>query len=91
MASLSVRELKDLRDSLADQENSPSQLTEKLSAAIDAADAVVAAGAIAPLGATGDLEGVDGSGQDAASLVNTEARLDAIEAKVDAIIAALSS
>jgi predicted RecA/RadA family phage recombinase len=44
---------------------------------------------VAPLGVTSDLVGVDGTGSNAAPLVGTEARLDAIEAKVDAALAAL--
>lgn len=44
---------------------------------------------VAPLGATANLVGVDGTGSNAAPLAGTEARLDAIEAKIDAVIAAL--
>lgn len=44
---------------------------------------------IAALGTTTDLVGVDGTASNAAPLVGTETRLDAIEAKVDALIAAL--
>jgi hypothetical protein len=44
---------------------------------------------VAALGTTSDLVGVDGTGSNAAPLVGTEARLDAIEAKLDALIAAL--
>lgn len=44
---------------------------------------------VAPLGTTSNLVGVDGTGSNAAPLVGTEARLDAIEAKVDAALAAL--
>lgn len=51
---------------------------------------IAAAAAVAPMGTTVDLVGVDGSGSNAAPLVETEARLDAIEAKIDEIIAALS-
>ena len=36
-----------------------------------------------------NLVGVDGTGSNAAPLVGTEARLDAIEAKLNALIAAL--
>jgi len=43
------------------------------------------------LGVTANLVGVDGTGSNAAPLVGTEARLDAIEAKVDALIAALNA
>lgn len=49
------------------------------------------AAAVAALGVTTDLTGVDGSGNNAADLVTTEARLDDIEAKVDELIAALKA
>ena len=58
--------------------------------AIDASGNSVAA-AVAALGTTTNLVGVDGVGSNAAPLVETEARLDAIEAKVDALIAALKT
>ena len=62
----------------------------------EVADEVVAsldksADSVAPIGSTSDLVGVDGMGANAAPLVETEARLDAIEAKVDALIAALKA
>jgi predicted RecA/RadA family phage recombinase len=44
---------------------------------------------IAALGTTSNLVGVDGAGSNAAPLAGTESRLDAIESKVDALIAAL--
>jgi hypothetical protein len=44
---------------------------------------------VALLGTTTNLVGVDGTGSNAAPLVGTEARLDAIEAKIDAVITAL--
>lgn len=49
--------------------------------------------AVAAIGATVNLVGTDGAGAagDAAPLVGTENRLDAIEAKVDALIAALKA
>lgn len=47
------------------------------------------AAAVAKLGATSNLVGVDGTGSNAAPLAGTEARLDAIEAKLDAVIQAL--
>lgn len=49
------------------------------------------AAAVAPLGTTTNLVGVNGTGSNAAPLVGTESRLDAIEAKVDAIIASLKA
>jgi len=88
MAALSEREQKDLRDALADQENSPSQLTEKLTSAVAKSDA---AGAVAVIGTTENLTGVDGTGQNAAPLVATENRLDAIEAKLDELLTALKT
>lgn len=45
--------------------------------------------AVANLGVTVDLVGVDGTGSNAAPLVETEARLDAIEAKLDALLTSL--
>lgn len=50
-----------------------------------------AATTIAALGVTSNLVGVDGTASNAAPLVGTEARLDAIEAKVDATLAALKA
>jgi hypothetical protein len=49
------------------------------------------AASIAAIGATSNLVGVDGTGSNAAPLAGTESRLDAIEAKVDALIAALKA
>lgn len=49
------------------------------------------AAAVAAIGTTVDLVGVDGTGSNAAPLVETEARLDVIEAKIDAVIAALKA
>jgi len=89
--SLTEKEEQGLREGLADVANDDRQITEKLSAAVDASDAVAAAAAIAALGTTEDLSGVDGTGSNAASLTGTEARLDAIEAKIDELIAALAS
>jgi hypothetical protein len=64
----------------------------------EVADEVVAsldkqAAAVAALGATSNLVGTDGSGGagDAAPLAGTESRLDALEGKVDALIAALKA
>ena len=62
----------------------------ELAAAVDAAGNAQAA-AVAALGATANLVGVDGTGSNAAPLAGTEARLDAIEVKVDAVIAALKA
>lgn len=49
------------------------------------------AASVAAIGATSNLVGVDGTGSNAAPLAGTEARLDAIEAKVDAILSALKA
>lgn len=62
----------------------------EIAAAVDASTAKVAA-SIAAIGATANLVGVDGTGSNAAPLAGTESRLDAIEAKVDALIAALKA
>lgn len=59
-----------------------------VAAAIDTANGGQAA-SIAAIGATSNLVGVDGTGSNAAPLDGTEARLDVIEAKVDAVIDAL--
>jgi len=61
----------------------------------EAATVIAAVGALAavaaPLGATTNLVGVDGTANNAAPLAGTEARLDAIEAKIDAVIAATNA
>lgn len=51
------------------------------------------AAAVAALGATVDIGTTDGSGGagDAALAADTESRLDAIEAKIDAVISALKT
>ena len=64
---------------------------KEIADAIDVGFNATPAAAIAALGATSNLVGVDGAGSNAAPLVGTEARLDAIEAKVDALIAALKA
>ena len=46
---------------------------------------------VAAIGTTTNLVGVDGTGSNAAPLAGTESRLDAIEAKVDALILALKN
>ena len=55
----------------------------------DAIDAMSPAAHVAVLGTTTNLVGVDGAGSNAAPLAGTEARLDVIEAKIDALINAL--
>ena len=62
----------------------------ELIAAIEASVASPA-DAVAELGATTDLVGVDGTGSNAAPVVETEARLDAIEAKLDELIGSLKA
>jgi len=61
---------------------------QELAAAVDAGGNSQAA-AVAAIGTTVALVGVDGTGSNAAPLTETESRLDVIEAKVDAVIAAL--
>lgn len=63
---------------------------QEIIAAIEAGGNPQAA-SVAAIGATSNLVGVDGTGSNAAPLVGTEARLDAIEAKVDAILSALKA
>lgn len=63
---------------------------DEISDAIDSGSNPQAA-AVAALGTTTDLVGVDGTGNNAAPLTGTESRLDAVEAKVDAVIAALKA
>ena len=46
---------------------------------------------VAAIGTTAALVGVDGTGSNAAPLAGTEARLDVVEAKIDAILAALKA
>lgn len=45
--------------------------------------------AVAAMAASSNLVGVDGTGSNAAPLAGTEARLDALEAKMNELIAAL--
>lgn len=65
----------------------------ELAAAVDAGQNTAApvAANVAELGPTADLVGVDGTGDNAAPVVETEARLSAIEAKLDELIGALVS
>ena len=51
----------------------------------------VQAASVAAIGATTALVGVDGVGNNAAPLAGTEARLDVVEGKIDAVIAALKA
>ena len=83
--ALSDANKKKLRNAMADK-----RAADAVAAAIDAGGNPVAA-VVAALGATSNLVGVDGTGSNAAPLVGTEARLDAIEAKVDAILASLKA
>lgn len=64
--------------------------SDEICSAIDSSSNRVA-DSVDPIGTTTDLVGVDGTGSNAAPLVETEDRLDAIEAKVDEIISALKS
>jgi hypothetical protein len=49
------------------------------------------AATVAAFGATTNLVGVDGVGSNAAPLAGTESRLDAIEAKINAILASIKA
>ena len=57
----------------------------------DAIDAIEAAAVVAAIGTTTDLVGVDGTASNAAPLVETESRLDVVEAKIDEVIAAIKA
>lgn len=67
----------------------------KRAEAKEIADAIDAGGTpaatVAAMGVTANLVGVDGTGSNAAPLAGTESRLDAIEAKIDAILASLKA
>jgi len=74
------------------------QYLEYSLASQEVADEVVAAleldrqaASVSPIGATANLVGVDGTGANAAPLAGTESRLDTLEGKVDAMIAALKA
>lgn len=62
----------------------------ELIAAVEAG-ANAKAASVAAIGTTTNLTGVDGTGNNAADLATTEARLDAIESKINAILAALKA
>ena len=59
---------------------------QELTAAVDASGSPAAA--VANITST-NLVGVDGTGSNAAPLAGTETRLDALEAKVNALLAAM--
>jgi capsid protein len=82
--ALSDQQKKDLRDALADQ---PGEIASKLADAVKGSDAIKDVAAIS----SSNLVGVDGAGSNAAPLAETETRLDALEAKVNAILAALKA
>ncbi|NIU02217.1 MAG: hypothetical protein GWN01_15345 [Nitrosopumilaceae archaeon] len=81
---------KALEIALASSQASPASVAKEIADAIDSGSNPQAA-AVAELGTTTDLTGVDGTGNNAADLATTEARLDAVEAKVDEVIAALKA
>lgn len=62
---------------------------EEIAAAIDSGANAQAASVAAITSA--NLVGVDGTGSNAAPLAGTETRLDAIESKINAVIAALKA
>ena len=70
--------------------SNPIMLNAKIAQKIDALQVSGGQGvAVANLGVTSNLVGVDGTASNAAPLVGTEARLDAIEAKLDALLTSL--
>lgn len=84
--ALSKRSKDILTVALADKKASA-----ELAAAVAAIQIAAPAASVAAIGTTANLVGVDGTGSNAAPLAGTESRLDAIEAKVDAVIAALKA
>ncbi len=84
--ALSERAKAALEIALASTMEAPNSVAKEVADSAGRQAAVVAA-----IGTTTNLVGVDGTGSNAAPLAGTEARLDAIEAKVDALIAALKA
>ena len=66
-------------------------LPDLFNRALEHVAASTPAAAVADIGATTDLVGVDGSGSNAAPLAGTESRLDVVEAKVDELVGSLRS
>ena len=64
---------------------------EELIAAIEAAGAAAPEAANVPDITSTNLVGVDGTGSNAAPLAGTETRLDAIESKINAVLASLQA
>jgi hypothetical protein len=64
---------------------------EELSSAVDAASAASTQTAAQSAITSSNLVGVDGTGSNAAPLAGTETRLDAIESKINALIAAMKA
>lgn len=83
--ALSVKAKKRLEVALARRAEA-----NEIIAAIEAGANAQAAN-VAAIGATSNLVGVDGTGSNAAPLAGTESRLDAVEAKIDAVIASLKA
>lgn len=77
--ALTARQRKIIKDGLAD-----GSVGDEIADAIDAQGV-----AVADIGATTDLVGVDGTGSNAAPLVETEGRIDVVEAKVDELLGSL--
>ena len=70
--------------------NNPNAQMQKIAQKIDQLGGTGGQGAaVANIGTTTNLVGVDGTGSNAAPLIETEARLDAIETKLDALLTSL--
>lgn len=83
--ALSAKQRRQLVAAVADNQIG-NEIADVINSGGDAPAAFVAA-----IGVTSNLVGVDGTGSNAAPLAGTESRLDALEAKVDAILAALKA
>lgn len=83
--ALSVKQRRQLVAALADK-----KIGNEIADVINAGGNTNAA-TVAALGTTSNLVGVNGTGSNAAPLVGTEARLDAIESKIDAILSSLKA
>lgn len=83
--ALSDKLKKEIRNAIGDKIKADELIT-----AIQASVASPAAN-VPLIGSTTNLVGVNGTGSNAAPLVGTESRLDAIEAKVDALLSALQA
>ncbi len=86
--ALSDKARRDLEIAMANSQDSPDSTAKEVADAIDTGGNPQGS-AVAEIGTTVDLVGVDGSGSNAAPLTGTESRLDVLEAKLDELTASL--